>query len=175
MDYFLGEIRLFPYSRIPRGWLECNGALLQVTGNQALFSLLTNHFGGDGKTNFALPDLRGRVPVGVTQPQLLGKTSGAEAVALTIAQTPAHTHQVNVYDGVANMKSPTGSLPASSTKTGGPTQPPAPNLYGSFVANGQTMDPAVIGGVGGQAHENLQPSLALVYCISSSGIYPQRP
>jgi microcystin-dependent protein len=173
MDYFLGEIRLFPYQNIPRGWHECDGTVLQVQTNQALFSLLGKQFGGNGTTTFALPDLRGRVPVGCAL-NTVGQQAGQEGVALTTAQLPAHTHTVNAYNGVANMKTPQGCMPATSTKAGsGPLVSPPPNLYGQ-ISGTATMDPSVIGsGGGGAAHENRQPSMALVYCISiSSAIYP---
>jgi microcystin-dependent protein len=172
MDYFLGEIRLFPYQTIPRGWHECDGTLLPIQGNNALYALLGTHFGGNGTTSFALPDLRGRVPVGCA-PSAVGQTAGQEAVALTTAQLPVHTHQVNAYNGVANMKTPQGCMPATATKQGGPSSPPAPNLYGP-IAGSATMDPSVIGpGGNGIAHENRQPSMALVYCISiSNAIFP---
>jgi microcystin-dependent protein len=172
MDYFLGEIRLFPFQTIPRGWHECDGSVLPIQGNQALYSLLGIQFGGDGRNNFALPDLRGRVPVGCA-PNAVGQKAGQETVALTTAQLPAHTHTVNAYNGVANMKTPLGCMPATAVKAGGPSQPAAPNIYGP-ISGTSTMDPSVIGSGGGSAaHENRQPSLALVYCISiSNALYP---
>jgi microcystin-dependent protein len=172
MDFFLGEIRLFPYQRIPRGWLECNGASLQVNTNQALFSLLSNRYGGDGRTTFNVPDLRGRVPVGSTDPSGLAQQLGSEGVTLTENQMPQHTHNANVFNGPGNIGTATGAFPATTVKPAGPN-PPAPNLYGTPVPNpSANMNPTVIGTVGGQPHENRQPSLVFVYCISTTGIYP---
>ncbi|HEY6879151.1 MAG TPA: tail fiber protein [Polyangiales bacterium] len=171
MDYFLGEIRLFPYQTIPRGWHECDGTLLAIQSNPALYALLGVHFGGNGTTNFALPDLRGRVPVGGTL-NAIGQAAGQEGVALTMAQLPVHSHMVNAYNGVANMKTPLGCMPATATKAGGPTSAPPPNLYGPVQGTAK-MDASVIGAGGGVAHENRQPSMALVYCISiSNAIFP---
>ena len=170
-DPFIGEIKLFPYSFAPRGWALCQGQLLSISQNTALFSLIGTTYGGNGQTTFALPDLRGRVAVSAGQgPGLssyeLGEAVGSESVSLAESELPAHSHQVSVNGAGSGSKKPTNRFlgRASSGTT----------YAGS--ANGKTLNPeAVMPSGGGQAHENRPPLLTLNYCIALEGIYPSRP
>lgn len=180
-DFFVGEIRTFPYGKIPSGWLACNGALMQIQQYAALYSLLGTAYGGDGKTTFALPDLRGRTSVGRgvskqgTSYQA-GKAGGTESVTLTQTQIPAHTHNVmgiaapgKVAAIVDNYISSWGASPKVTTSQNLYAQPASaasmvPLNPGSVVADG-----------GGGGHDNMQPFLVLNVCIAYQGIYPSRP
>ena len=159
---FLSEIRLMSFVFAPKGWALCNGQLLPIQQNQALFSLLGTTFGGDGRVNFALPDLRGRAPIHVGSGFTLGQRGGEQAHTLSIAEIPTHTHTANFSTQDANLAAPGGNFPA---KTLGP-------LYGppqSLVA----MNANAVTNVGGsQAHLNMQPFLTLSFCIALQGIFP---
>ncbi|MEW6131197.1 MAG: tail fiber protein [Acidobacteriota bacterium] len=160
---FLSEIRIMSFVFAPRGWALCNGQLLPINQNQALFSLLGTTFGGDGRVNFALPDLRGRVPIHVGSGHTLGERGGEQAHTLSIAELPTHTH---VLEGTSNNAVNT---PANTTVLGKSNPQSA---YGG-PANLQAMDPRSIGNVGGsQAHLNMQPFLTLSFCIALQGIFP---
>jgi microcystin-dependent protein len=161
---FLGEIRLVPFGFAPKGWALCAGQLLPINQNQALFSLLGTYYGGDGKTTFALPDLRGRVPVGAGVAPAgsvydLGSTGGQESVKLTSSQLPGHAHPIRASSGAATSRKPAGNLPAAG---------------GAYAAvHDTTMSSVTVGRTGGgQTHENRQPYLALNYVIALQGIYP---
>lgn len=189
-DITLGEIRLFPYATVvPDGWLPCEGQLLNIKQYAALNALLGAYYGGDGKTTFALPDLRGRTPVGLTNtgqampgriPVIAnppGQKGGSEAVTLTVAQIPAHTHTFSVEPSNASGNSVIGALPSTSAKpsVAPATAPAAPNLYAAAGTAPATLAPGFIGAAGGgQGHENRQPYLALRYCICVQGLFPQR-
>lgn len=168
---YIGEIRMFGCNFAPRGWAFCNGQLLPIAQNTALFSLLGTTYGGNGTTTFGLPDLRGRVPIHFGQgPGLssysLGQTGGAESVTLLTTQIPAHSHTVNAADTGGNQTSPIAALPAvESTGT-------SKNFSNS--GTGQ-MSPAMINPAGGnQPHPNLQPYQTINFCIALEGIYPSR-
>lgn len=175
-DWFLGEIRLFPYTRVPEGWVVCDGAILPINQYQALYSLLGYQFGGDGMTTFALPDLRGRVPVasGENYNYRYGIKDGAESVTLTVSQMPAHTHRVAALGSQADSVAPGGGFPAHVGVP--PDQSPSPPLYNQYNAAAVTaLSPATIGSTGNTAaHENRQPTIAMVYCIATKGYYPPR-
>ena len=163
---FLGEIRAMSFGFAPRGWAQCNGQLLPINQNQALFSILGTTFGGNGQTNFALPDLRGRVPFGTdfaTHP--LGERVGTEAVTLTADQIPAHTHAFNATRGASNDVMP-GTLAS------------APNLYGAptrlTAIGGQRPAGQSISSAGAQPHENMMPFSVIAFCIALQGIFPSR-
>lgn len=166
---FIGQITLFAGNFAPRGWAFCDGQLLSIAQNTALFSILGTTYGGNGQTTFALPDLRGRVPVhpgqgpGLTN-RSLGENSGTERVKLEAGHMPAHSHPVRATTGAATAKTPTANLLASVSGR---------NIYGS---NGNTQ---MAGGMirdtgGGQAHSNMQPWLGLNYIIALEGIFPSR-
>jgi microcystin-dependent protein len=181
-DPFLSQIALFSCNFAPRGWALCNGQLLPINQNQALFSLLGTTYGGDGRTNFALPDLRGRVPIGVNPSHELGERAGSETVALSLGQMAAHTHALNAAgltatarcrNGAGNLSTPAGNAPAivnpGVTHRYSNSDPDA-NMQASSVAFGGSVTAAAAGS--GQAHENRQPYLALTYCIALVGIFP---
>jgi microcystin-dependent protein len=172
-EFFIGEVRIFSFSFAPKFWAKCNGQLLSISSNQALFSLLGTQYGGNGTTTFALPDLQSRVPIGYAssvdpghQPPSIqiGQRAGQEAVTILASNLPTHNHSV-------------------FASTNGPTAPsPANNLWASntgFVPYGITADTEMatesVGNTGGsQAHENRSPYLVLNFCMALSGIFPSR-
>jgi microcystin-dependent protein len=165
---FIGEIQLYSFGYAPRGWAFCAGQLLPIQQNQALFSLLGTTFGGNGTTNFALPDLRSRVPLhwgnGPGLPSVaLGERAGVESVTLAQSEMPAHIHTP-----VASSATPTvGDLNGKAWATGGIT------AYGN--PPNSPMAPTALANAGGsQPHPNIQPSLALNFCIALQGIFPSR-
>ena len=166
---FLGEIRAFGFTFAPQGWLACQGQMMSITQNSALFSLLGTMYGGDGRVTFGLPDLRGRTAISLGQgPGLSNRTqgelSGSEQVTLIGAQIAPHTHWVTA-SSQASGKSPGGSFPAYTADS---------SSYGS--ATDLTMNPQMIRpNAGGQPHDNMQPYLVLNYCIATEGIFPSRP
>lgn len=158
---FLSEIRIMSFAFAPRGWATCDGQLLPINQNQALFSLLGTTFGGDGRVNFALPDVRGRTPIHVGAGHTLGERGGEQAHTLSIGEIPAHTHVMKASD----------TTPSSNIATGGLLARKA-NAYGS-ATNLTAMSAAEIGNVGGsQAHLNMQPFLVLNFSIALQGIFP---
>jgi microcystin-dependent protein len=160
---FLGEVRIFSFVFAPKGWALCNGQLLPINQNQALFSLLGTTFGGDGRVNFALPDLRGNVPIHVGNGHGLGQRGGEQAHTLSIGEVPEHVHTVN-----ATTVTATTNIPANNLLT---AQSTSANLYAA--APSIPMLPAGVTNVGGsQAHLNLQPFLTLNCCIALQGIFP---
>lgn len=163
---FLSEIRIMSFEFAPKGWALCNGQLLPINQNQALFSLLGTTFGGDGRVNFALPDLRARVPIHVGNGHTLGERAGAQAHTLSISELPAHTHPLRASSANANAPSPTNPAPGNVLATAGS------NLYAP-PANLQAMHPGAVTNLGGnQAHLNMQPFLTLTFCIALQGIFP---
>jgi microcystin-dependent protein len=161
---FLGELRLMSFTFAPKGWAQCNGQLLPINQNQALFSLLGTTYGGDGRVNFALPDLRGRVPIHMGNGWTQGQRAGEEAHTLTQSEMPAHQHFVNASASDGNTVAPTGNILAGAS-----------NLYATNLGNLTTHEPNTIKPVGGsQAHLNLHPFLALEWCIALQGIFPSR-
>jgi len=171
VDPYLGEIMLFAGNYVPRGWAACNGQLLSISQNQALFGLLSTRYGGNGVTTFALPDLRGRVPIhagqgpGLTD-RAVGDFGGEESHTLTAAELPAHTHPAFAHDGLGTSASPVGLLPAQDA-SGVPH-------YGSGAD--AVLASNAIGFAGGdQPHNNMQPYLTIMYLISLTGPYPPQP
>jgi microcystin-dependent protein len=165
---FVGEIRLFAGNFAPQGWLMCDGQLLAIPENEALFSLIGTLYGGDGVNTFALPDLRGRVPVhqGFGQSSyVIGQQGGAETVTLAPGQMPAHSHAMRASATAATAThGPSEALGASA----------AMRLYGSGAPN-MAMDPhAVAPSGGGQPHDNMAPFVALSYIVSLFGVYPSQ-
>jgi microcystin-dependent protein len=163
---FLSEIRLMSFVFAPKGWALCNGQLLPINQNQGLFSLLGTTYGGDGRVNFALPDLRGRVPIHFGSGHTLGERGGEQAHTLSIAEMPTHTHLVNAVAVPAPDPEPsprTSNLLSESS---------AQSLY-TGVGNLVAMAPSSIANVGGsQTHLNMQPFLTLNFCIALQGIFP---
>ena len=174
-DPFLGEIRMFAGTFAPRGWALCDGQLLQISQNSALFSLLGTTYGGDGRTTFALPDLRGRAPIHAGQGaglsrRTLGEKGGQENVTLSLAQIPSHNHtaQINADTSVALTDKPADGLPARNAAAT-PVYGNDPNTTLSNTA--VTVD----NNGGGQAHPNMQPYITVNYIIALTGIFPSRP
>jgi len=181
-DSWLSEIRMFPYTKIPTGWHLCDGTILQITENQALFSLLGNRYGGDGQKTFGLPDMRGRVPVHMNQANAdyawPGKAGGVDTVALSTTQIPSHNHSVNAFSAVGNFPLPVNAYPAGVANNPIAGAPPTPQIYSpppTGTGNTTTLDPGSVAAAGGtQGHENRQPTMALNWCICVSGYYPAR-
>ncbi len=160
---FLGEIRIMSFNFPPKGWAFCNGQLLPINQNQALFSLLGTTYGGDGRTTFGLPNLQGRVPFHMGNGLTLGEVGGETAHTLSISELPAHTHTPAGSSAAANTSSPVGNYWADAGKT---------NF--NSVSNA-SMAPQSISNVGGsQAHENMSPYLVLNFCIALQGIFPSQ-
>lgn len=167
MEPFLSEIRIMAFNFAPQGWAECNGQLLPINQNQALFSLLGTTFGGNGQTNFGLPDLRDRTPIHVGSGHTLGEKAGEAAHTLTISELPTHLHTLTASTTVGNSVNPnfggTGHLLA---------QDPG-NVYSSASVNLTALNAGSVGNVGGsQPHINMQPFLTLNFCIALQGVFP---
>ncbi len=162
---FLGEIRIMSFAFAPKGWALCNGQLLPINQNQALFALLGTTFGGDGRVTFALPDLRARTPIHVGNGHSLGGKAGEQAHTLSTAEMPSHTHAVRAVATQATTATPNANMLA--TANGGA-------VY-TGATNPTPLSPATIASVGGgQAHSNMQPFLTLNFCIALQGIFPAR-
>jgi microcystin-dependent protein len=168
---FIGSIVLFCGNFAPRGWATCDGQLLSIAQNQALFAILGTTFGGDGRTTFGLPDLRGRVPLhpgsgpGLS-PYALGQSGGVESVTLQLTQIPAHNHAFSppCSDGAPSTPSPVGAVAANQDQT---------PFYAASGTAAMAPGASSLSG-GGQAHENRQPSLAINFIIALEGIFPSR-
>lgn len=178
MDEYLGVIKIFAGTFAPRGYMFCAGQIMSIAQNSALFSLLGTTYGGNGSTTFALPDLRGRTPIGGgmgTGPGLsnyvFGQVGGTESVTLTTAQIPAHTHNLNVNNTNANNHTPTNSSTiAASVDINGDN-----GMGFSSEAPNTVLNPASItGGGSSQPHDNRSPYLGIGYIICVNGIYPSR-
>lgn len=168
---FLGEIRMAGFNFAPRGWALCNGQLLPIAQNTALFSLLGTTFGGDGRTTFALPNLQGRAALhygqgpGLTN-RTMGELAGQENHTLIATEMPAHNHLAACNNEAATSARPGGQVPGPS---GGNT------IY-SATGDGNSMNPQMISSAGGsQPHNNMQPYLVVNFIIATEGIYPSRP
>lgn len=162
---FVGEIRTFAFGIVPKGWALCNGQLLQINSNQALYSIIGNRYGGDGRVTFALPNLQGRTPIHMSIHYPIATAGGESAHTLTITEIPQHTHQVQGSSENADKSKVEGN-------TWGVTTSNRP-IYAA-TAN-TTMNTAAIGTTGAsQAHNNMQPYTAVSFCIALQGIYPSR-
>jgi microcystin-dependent protein len=172
-DPFVAEIRIFPFNFAPKGWAWCDGQLMPLSQNTALFSLLGTTYGGDGKSTFALPDLQGNAPMHPGQgPGLslhdLGETSGSETVTLLESEIPAHSHAwMAAGTEVGDERSPIGRAIARTTGVGG-------NLYGAANSLASMSNQALPPAGGDQPHNNLMPYLTLYFCIALQGVFPPR-
>ena len=165
---FLSEIRICSFSFPPKGWALCNGQLRAINANQALFSLLGTTYGGDGRVNFALPNLQGRIPIHMGSDFTLGTRGGEETHTLTMSELPAHIHLTSSTSSAGTQAKPESAYPANAA----PSQ-----IYSSGGTGMQAvaMSPAMISSIGGsQAHENRQPYLVLSFCIALQGIFPSQ-
>jgi microcystin-dependent protein len=179
MEEFIGTVKLFAGNFAPRGWAFCQGQLLPISNYSAVFSLLGTTYGGDGRTNFALPDLRGRAPIGFGQGPGLsnyaqGEKGGQETTTLTQDNMPAHNHSVAISNADGTTNNPTGKFPAQAVVQ---VERGAPNLavkaYGD--AGNATLAPQAVSNAGGsRPFENRQPYLGMNYIICLEGIYPSR-
>ena len=164
---FVGEIRMFGGTFAPVGWAMCDGQLLQVSANQTLFSLLGTSYGGDGRTTFALPDLRGRVPlhqgsgIGLT-PRVIGARSGSERVAVGATQLPSHTHAMKASANAADEANPAGAVLAAASA----------DIYVVDTATAMDGAAVVADGGGGSSHNNMAPYAVVNFIIALSGIFP---
>ncbi len=163
-DPFIGEIRIFPHNRIPEGWITCDGQLLAISMNQALFSLLGTTFGGNGSTTFGVPDMKGRVPIGTSSAYPYGKQGGEARHALTPAEMPMHTHHLNVSTNKGSADSPVGNVLATAPV----------NVYSDSKTGMGAMKSVLSTAGKGQPHQNMQPYLTFCYCIATVGLYPSR-
>ena len=178
-EFFIGQIMMAGFNFAPKYFALCNGQLLPINQNQALFSLLGTQFGGNGTTNFALPDLRSRTPIGYAssvdpswQPPSvqIGQAAGVENVTLLSTNLPAHAHSMNASTANGDNRIPTGRVFATSTSTA-----TAANLYGSSSGTAVPQNPSTVAPAGGnQPHPNVQPYTVINFCIALSGIYPSR-
>ncbi len=164
-DPFLGEIRIVGFNFAPKGWAMCNGQLMQINQNQALFSLLGTTYGGNGQTTFALPDFRGKAPIHFGAGFIQGQTGGEQAHTVTQSEMPAHIHIAQGFNANGDQVIPTGNVIGSVN-----------GLYGGPGAGSKvTLSPATIGNVGGsQAHNNMQPYLVLNFIVALQGIFPSK-
>ena len=160
---YVGELRMFAGNFAPAGWMFCEGQLLPISENETLFNLIGTTYGGDGQETFALPDLRGRVPIHQGSGFILAETGGAEEVTLTVNQIPAHNHAAGCRNADGNSDSPSGGVPANNTTA---------NAYGAIPPQ-NTLAPTTVASTGGsQPHNNFQPYLCIDFIISLFGIFP---
>jgi len=163
-DQFLAEIRLMSFGFAPSGWAQCNGQLLPINQNQALFSLLGTTYGGNGTTVFALPNFQGRAPIHFGNGFVQGQLGGSQSHGLTIQELPAHTHALNASANRDTVSTPTGNLPGANTLMRFSSTPPDVSMDGRSVSSAG----------GSQPHENMQPYLTLNFCIALQGVFPSQ-
>ena len=171
MDPFVAEIRIFPFNFAPKGWAWCDGQLLPLSQNTALFSLLGTTYGGNGKSNFALPDLQGRAPMHPGQgPGLslhdLGETGGSETVSLLESEIPSHSHTLRGTSDDADLKAPTSNRVLARSVSG--------FAYTASVPDVDMASGALAPAGGDQPHNNMQPYLTFYFCIALQGVFPPR-
>jgi len=173
-DQFVAEIRIFPFNFPPTGWAFCNGQLMPISQNTALFSLLGTVYGGDGKSTFALPDMQGNVPMQPGQGQGLslrdlGEMSGASNITLLVSEIPFHNHNIETHNlDAGGLQNPAPDVMLAKSSQG--------NAYQTNTAGLQPLAPQALSPYGGGLpHNNMQPYLTLNFCIALQGIFPQRP
>lgn len=167
---FLGEIRIVGFNFAPRGWAYCDGQILPINQNQSLYSLLGTTYGGDGRTSFALPDLRSRTPIHRGDGHPLGQKSGAETVTLTAAEIAAHTHTAQASSQDNDQINPSGRVLGRT-----PDAFPLQLFHAAEAVSSTSMRAGSITNAGGgQAHDNMQPYLTLSFCIALQGLFPSR-
>jgi microcystin-dependent protein len=160
---YVGEIRIFAGNFAPAGWMFCEGQLLPISENEVLFQLIGTTYGGDGQSTFAMPDMRGRLPIHQGSGFVLAQPGGVEQVTLTVSQIPAHTHAFQATNNPADSPSPQGNMMGVSSNT---------NVFFNDTPN-VTMSPSMLSSVGGnQPHSNIQPFLCVDFIISLYGIFP---
>jgi microcystin-dependent protein len=179
-DQFVAEIRIFPFNFPPTGWAFCDGQLMPISQNTALFSLLGTTYGGDGKSTFALPDMQGNVPMQPGQGQGLslrdlGEMSGVDTITLLQSEIPVHTHILQGCDADATTQDPTNQLPAKGNWDDGTSFGIVGAYSATTPANAPMAFQALAQAGGGLPHNNMQPYLTLNFCIALQGIFPQRP
>lgn len=165
---YLADIQIFGFNFAPRGWARCDGQILPINQNQALFSLLGTTYGGDGRTTFALPDLRGRVPIHRSDAHPQGQRFGEETPRLSVAELPSHTHAMAASNQDGNSGSPAGALYAGAPTGLGLTYSGTSPSFDTQLAAGS------IGPTGAEGHENMMPYLTLNFCIALQGLFPSR-
>jgi len=164
---FLSEIKIMSFNFPPKGWALCNGQFLPINQNQALFALLGTTYGGNGQTTFALPNLRGRVPIHMGNGHTLGEAAGSTAVTVNIQQLPTHIHLVQASTAIGTMDLPPGGAMLAQSS--------GQFLYGPAAGNLTQMAPNSVSSVGGsQPHNNMEPYLVLNFCIALQGIFPSQ-
>lgn len=161
---YLGEVRLFSFGFAPRGWTPCDGSLLPISSNQALFAILGTTYGGNGVTTFALPDLRGRVPVFYGNGLMIGQSGGEEAHALGVNEIPSHTHSIQASTAVPDTKTATGNVWGDNE---------VQKVYAA-TSNVSMGSQALATAGGSKPHNNMQPYAVMNYCIALTGIFPPR-
>jgi len=172
-DPFVAEIRIFPFNFAPKGWAFCNGQLLPLSQNTALFSLLGTTYGGDGKSTFALPDLQGSAPLHPGQGQGLslydlGQTGGSETVTLLVSEMPFHTHTLQAFATPDDLKEPQAGTVLTRNQNGA--------IYNTTISNFVQMAPQALSPAGGSLpHNNMMQYLTLNFCIALQGVFPARP
>lgn len=162
---FLGEIRIMSFGFAPKGWALCNGQLLPINQNQALFTLIGTTYGGNGQTNFSLPNFQGRVPIHAGQGHILGERAGEQVHTLTVNEMPVHTHGLTASGNAAGLDTPNANVVMAAAGL---------DLYREPTTL-LAMEPACVANVGGSlSHNNLQPFRALNFCIALQGIFPSQ-
>jgi microcystin-dependent protein len=162
---FLGEVRIFGFNFAPRGWATCDGQLLPISQNQALFALLGTTYGGNGTTSFALPELKGRSPLGFSGSLPLGARAGTEVETILVSNLPPHTHELQASAGAQNSNTPAGNFLGENT---------IPVLYRPIGTAVSMAASSVSTSGGSQPHGNMQPFITLNFCIALQGIFPSR-
>lgn len=173
-NYYLGQIGIYGFNFAPRGWAMASGQIISISQNSALFSLLGTTYGGNGQTTFALPDMRSRAAISFGNNVVQGEVSGTETVTVLNNQMPIHTHTFQASDVLADEATVQTNSVFAQGATGPVTAGVAANAYGPSPGN-VMLNPASVSFVGGsQPHPNIQPILAVNFCISTTGIYPSR-